>query len=93
MIYLCDAGWSFRDGTSLILSDEIGQIFIIGTGQGESQKDAKYDQVHKLPFKCPAIVCTLGTMQTATILPIDLVNHLMRNGSIGCFNFGWSCIN
>ncbi|KAG2552511.1 hypothetical protein PVAP13_9KG465200 [Panicum virgatum] len=32
------------DGTSLILSDEIGQIFIIGTGQGESQKDAKYDQ-------------------------------------------------
>jgi hypothetical protein len=42
------AGWSYRDGTSLILSDEIGQIFIIGTGQGESQKDAKYDQVHKL---------------------------------------------
>ncbi|KAL6902266.1 hypothetical protein ACP4OV_005142 [Aristida adscensionis] len=32
------------DGTSLILSDEIGQIFVIGTGQGESQKDAKYDQ-------------------------------------------------
>ncbi|KAG8096270.1 hypothetical protein GUJ93_ZPchr0013g37356 [Zizania palustris] len=32
------------DGTSLILSDEIGQIFIIGTGQGESQKDANYDQ-------------------------------------------------
>ncbi|KAM0904213.1 hypothetical protein ACQ4PT_018176 [Festuca glaucescens] len=32
------------DGTSLILTDEIGQIFIIGTGQGESQKDAKYDQ-------------------------------------------------
>uniref|UniRef100_A0A453JH82 BRWD/PHIP N-terminal domain-containing protein n=1 Tax=Aegilops tauschii subsp. strangulata TaxID=200361 RepID=A0A453JH82_AEGTS len=36
------------DGTSLILTDEIGQIFFIGTGQGESQKDAKYDQVHKL---------------------------------------------
>uniref|UniRef100_A0ACD5YPN7 Uncharacterized protein n=1 Tax=Avena sativa TaxID=4498 RepID=A0ACD5YPN7_AVESA len=32
------------DGTSLVLTDEIGQIFIIGTGQGESQKDAKYDQ-------------------------------------------------
>ncbi|KAK1278957.1 hypothetical protein QJS04_geneDACA007097 [Acorus gramineus] len=32
------------DGTSIILSDEVGQIFIIGTGQGESQKDAKYDQ-------------------------------------------------
>ncbi|KAF3322688.1 bromodomain and WD repeat-containing protein 3-like protein [Carex littledalei] len=32
------------DGTSIILSDEVGQIFIIATGQGESQKDAKYDQ-------------------------------------------------
>ncbi|XP_020529700.1 bromodomain and WD repeat-containing protein 1 isoform X2 [Amborella trichopoda] len=32
------------DGTSIILSDEIGQIYIIATGQGESQKDAKYDQ-------------------------------------------------
>ena len=32
------------DGTSLVLTDEIGQIFIIGTGQGKSQKDAKYDQ-------------------------------------------------
>ncbi|KAJ4793331.1 WD40 domain-containing protein [Rhynchospora pubera] len=32
------------DGTSIVLSDEVGQIFIIGTGQGESQKDAKYDQ-------------------------------------------------
>jgi hypothetical protein len=65
MSYLCDAGWSFRDGTSLILSDEIGQIFIIGTGQGESQKDAQYDQVHKLPFKCPAIVCTVYTWNHA----------------------------
>ncbi|KAK1291797.1 hypothetical protein QJS10_CPB17g01104 [Acorus calamus] len=26
------------------IMDEVGQIFIIGTGQGESQKDAKYDQ-------------------------------------------------
>nr|XP_010938293.1 bromodomain and WD repeat-containing protein 3 [Elaeis guineensis] len=32
------------DGTSIVLSDEVGQIFIIATGQGESQKDAKYDQ-------------------------------------------------
>ncbi|XP_072996634.1 uncharacterized protein [Typha latifolia] len=32
------------DGTSVVLSDEVGQIFIIATGQGESQKDAKYDQ-------------------------------------------------
>jgi hypothetical protein len=29
-----------------------------------------------------SVQCTLGTMQTATILPIDLVNHLMRNGQM-----------
>eukprot|EP01018_Ginkgo_biloba_P008740 Gb_35200 [translate_table: standard] len=33
------------DGTSIVLSDEVGQIYILATGQGESQKDAKYDQV------------------------------------------------
>ncbi|KAM0954425.1 putative transcription factor WD40-like family [Dioscorea sansibarensis] len=32
------------DGMSIVLSDEVGQIFIIATGQGESQKDAQYDQ-------------------------------------------------
>ncbi|KAF9606548.1 hypothetical protein IFM89_026238 [Coptis chinensis] len=32
------------DGTSIILSDDVGQIYILNTGQGESQKDAKYDQ-------------------------------------------------
>ncbi|XP_031503673.1 uncharacterized protein LOC116266564 [Nymphaea colorata] len=32
------------DGTSIVLSDEVGQIYILATGQGESQKDAKYDQ-------------------------------------------------
>lgn len=40
-----------RDGTSIILSDDVGQLYILSTGQGESQKDAKYDQVHlSLPF-------------------------------------------
>lgn len=34
-----------RDGTSIVLSDEVGQIYFLNTGQGESQKDAKYDQV------------------------------------------------
>lgn len=34
-----------RDGTSIILSDDVGQLYILNTGQGESQKDAKYDQV------------------------------------------------
>ncbi|KAL6968618.1 hypothetical protein U1Q18_034419 [Sarracenia purpurea var. burkii] len=32
------------DGTSIVLSDEAGQIYLLNTGQGESQKDAKYDQ-------------------------------------------------
>ncbi|XVF28225.1 hypothetical protein REPUB_Repub15cG0011200 [Reevesia pubescens] len=32
------------DGTSIILSDDVGQLYILNTGQGESQNDAKYDQ-------------------------------------------------
>ena len=28
-----------------MLSDDVGQIYFLNTGQGESQKDAKYDQV------------------------------------------------
>ncbi|CAN4113406.1 unnamed protein product [Withania somnifera] len=33
-----------KDGTSIVLSDDVGQIYLLNTGQGESQKDAKYDQ-------------------------------------------------
>ncbi|XP_070012397.1 uncharacterized protein [Nicotiana sylvestris] len=33
-----------QDGTSIVLSDDVGQIYLLNTGQGESQKDAKYDQ-------------------------------------------------
>ncbi|KAL8138375.1 hypothetical protein V2J09_004376 [Rumex salicifolius] len=33
-----------QDGTSIVLSDEVGQIYLLSTGEGESQKDAKYDQ-------------------------------------------------
>ncbi|KAI7750751.1 hypothetical protein M8C21_013053 [Ambrosia artemisiifolia] len=32
------------DGTSIVLSDDVGQIYLLNTGQGESQKAAKYDQ-------------------------------------------------
>ncbi|KAM7258435.1 hypothetical protein ACFE04_014176 [Oxalis oulophora] len=32
------------DGTSIILSDDVGQLYILYSGQGESHKDAKYDQ-------------------------------------------------
>lgn len=33
-----------QDGTSIVLSDDVGQIYLLSTGQGESHKDAKYDQ-------------------------------------------------
>ncbi|KAL9168330.1 hypothetical protein ABFS82_04G008000 [Erythranthe guttata] len=33
-----------QDGTSIVLSDDVGQIYLLITGEGESQKDAKYDQ-------------------------------------------------
>ncbi|KAH6558226.1 hypothetical protein KP509_1Z073200 [Ceratopteris richardii] len=32
------------DGTSIVVSDEVGQFYLLTTGQGQSQKDAKYDQ-------------------------------------------------
>ncbi|KAL8128476.1 hypothetical protein V2J09_017631 [Rumex salicifolius] len=32
------------DGTSIVVSDDVGQLYILSTGQGEAQKDAKYDQ-------------------------------------------------
>ncbi|KAH7513458.1 hypothetical protein FEM48_Zijuj12G0202000 [Ziziphus jujuba var. spinosa] len=32
------------DGTSIILSDDVGQLYIVCPGKGQSQKDAKYDQ-------------------------------------------------
>lgn len=32
------------DGTSVVLSDDVGQIYLLNTGQGESQQDSKYDQ-------------------------------------------------
>lgn len=32
------------DGTSIILSDDVGQLYVLSTGQGEWQEDAKYDQ-------------------------------------------------
>lgn len=44
--------WHCRDGTSIILSDDVGQLYILNTGQGESQKDAKYDQVLDIHLVC-----------------------------------------
>ncbi|KAJ8766361.1 hypothetical protein K2173_022420 [Erythroxylum novogranatense] len=32
------------DGTSIILSDDVGQLYILNTGEGESLREAKYDQ-------------------------------------------------
>lgn len=32
------------DGTSIVLSDDVGQLYILSMGEGEDQTDAKYDQ-------------------------------------------------
>lgn len=36
---------SSSDGTSIVLSDDVGQLYILSMGEGEDQTDAKYDQV------------------------------------------------
>ncbi|XP_068310472.1 uncharacterized protein [Pyrus communis] len=42
-VKLVDGKFS-ADGTSIVLSDDVGQIYLINTGEGESQNDAEYDQ-------------------------------------------------
>ncbi|CAN0855480.1 Bromodomain and WD repeat-containing protein 1 [Linum grandiflorum] len=49
------------DGTSIILSDDVGQLYILNTGQGESQKDAKYDQFFLGDYR-PVIQDTYGNV-------------------------------
>ncbi|KAM6558873.1 hypothetical protein CsatA_028112 [Cannabis sativa] len=49
------------DGTSIVLSDDVGQIYLINTGQGESQKDAKYDQFFLGDYR-PVILEASGTV-------------------------------
>ncbi|KAK8961052.1 hypothetical protein KSP40_PGU017987 [Platanthera guangdongensis] len=58
------------DGTSLVLSDEVGQIFIISTGQGESRKDAQYDQFFLGDYR-PLIQDTNGNVldQETQLIP------------------------
>lgn len=41
--HLVDGKFS-PDGTSIVISDEVGQIYLLATGEGRTQKDAKYDQ-------------------------------------------------
>eukprot|EP00850_Spirogloea_muscicola_P004989 SM000022S07203 [mRNA] locus=s22:504694:512564:+ [translate_table: standard] len=40
---LVDAHFS-PDGTSMVVSDEVGQIYLFSTGAGKSQQEAQYDQ-------------------------------------------------
>ncbi|KAI4329811.1 hypothetical protein MLD38_028156 [Melastoma candidum] len=49
------------DGTSIVLSDDFGQIHLVNTGQGESQKDAKYDQFFLGDYR-PLIRDSLGNV-------------------------------
>ncbi|ONK63196.1 uncharacterized protein A4U43_C07F12390 [Asparagus officinalis] len=58
------------DGTSIVLSDEVGHMFIIATGQGESQKDAKFDQFFLGDYR-PLIQDTNGNVvdQETQLIP------------------------
>ncbi|KAH1259844.1 Bromodomain and WD repeat-containing protein 1 [Glycine max] len=57
------------DGTSIVLSDDVGQIYFLNTGQGESQKDAKYDQFFLGDYR-PLIQDTQGyVLDQETQLP------------------------
>ncbi|KAL2341692.1 hypothetical protein Fmac_009632 [Flemingia macrophylla] len=58
------------DGTSIILSDDVGQLYTLSTGQGESQKDAKYDQFFLGDYR-PLIQDTHGNVldQETQIVP------------------------
>ncbi|XP_044499284.1 bromodomain and WD repeat-containing protein 1-like isoform X2 [Mangifera indica] len=58
------------DGTSIILSDDVGQLYILNTGQGESQQDAKYDQFFLGDYR-PLIQDTYGNVldQETQLLP------------------------
>ncbi|XP_071906255.1 uncharacterized protein [Coffea arabica] len=58
------------DGTSIILSDDVGQLYILSTGQGESQMDAKYDQFFLGDYR-PLIQDTHGNVldQETQLLP------------------------
>ncbi|XP_073223301.1 uncharacterized protein [Cicer arietinum] len=49
------------DGTSIVLSDDVGQIYFLSTGQGDSQKDAKYDQFFLGDYR-PLIQDTQGNV-------------------------------
>ncbi|KAF2289074.1 hypothetical protein GH714_025660 [Hevea brasiliensis] len=58
------------DGTSIILSDDVGQLYILNTGQGESQQDAKYDQFFLGDYR-PLIQDTYGNIidQESQLVP------------------------
>ncbi|KAL9227629.1 hypothetical protein vseg_003297 [Gypsophila vaccaria] len=58
------------DGTSIVLSDDVGQIYLLNTGQGESHKDAKYDQFFLGDYR-PLARDSLGNVldQESQLLP------------------------
>ncbi|KAG5555237.1 hypothetical protein RHGRI_012690 [Rhododendron griersonianum] len=55
------------DGTSIILSDDVGQLYILSTGQGEYQQDAKYEQFFLGDYR-PLIQDTHGTVLDQILL-------------------------
>ncbi|CAI0626323.1 unnamed protein product [Linum tenue] len=65
------------DGTCIILSDDVGQLYILNTGQGESQKDSKYDQFFLGDYR-PLIQDTYGNVvdQVCWYLFISIFTHV-----------------
>ncbi|KAL2642281.1 hypothetical protein R1flu_009868 [Riccia fluitans] len=57
---LVDGNFS-PDGSSLVVSDEVGQIYLFATAEGNSQKDAKYDQFFLGDFR-PLVRDTHGNV-------------------------------
>ncbi|KAG6554673.1 hypothetical protein Mapa_003691 [Marchantia paleacea] len=57
---LVDGNFS-PDGSSLVVSDEVGQIYLFATGEGNAQKDAKYDQFFLGDFR-PLVRDTHGNV-------------------------------
>ncbi|KAL3695680.1 hypothetical protein R1sor_009756 [Riccia sorocarpa] len=57
---LIDGNFS-PDGSSLVVSDEVGQMYLFSTGEGNSQKDAKYDQFFLGDFR-PLVRDTHGNV-------------------------------
>ncbi|KAG9139756.1 hypothetical protein Leryth_021435 [Lithospermum erythrorhizon] len=70
------------DGTSIILSDDVGQLYIVNTGEGELQKDSKYDQFFLGDYR-PLI------QDWSTLPPGFLSVHVPQQRRLGAPSIEW----